>query len=244
MTQDRQSIRFLPCGDTSFSMEFGTQMDRRINARVIGLYKKVQHDSPAGVREMIPTFRSLLVIFDPAEIRPEDLQEQLLSMLEDVETDHAPGRRWALPVCYEGEFAPDLDDVAKDTGLSADEVRDLHTGRDYFVYMIGFLPGFGYMGDLAEAIQLPRRTNPRTHVPLGSVAIAKDMTAVYSLESPGGWHLLGRTPVPLFNPAWEKPVLLAPGDSVGFEPVSASDYAAIERDIAAGTFDIQPEIPA
>ncbi len=237
-------IRFLPCGDTAFSMEFGAEMNRAINAKVINLYKKVRAAAPEGVTEMIPTFRALLVMFDPEKTRPEALQEELLTMLDGISDEQEPGRRWRLPVLYGGEHGPDLEDVARQTGLSPDEVRNLHASEDYFVYMIGFLPGFGYMGDIPDKLRLPRRTNPRTHVPQGSVAIAKDMTAVYSLESPGGWHLLGRTPVPLFNPAWEQPVLLAPGDTVAFAAVSEQEYARIEEDIAAGTHEIQPEQPA
>lgn len=241
MIQNQQTIRFLPCGDTAFSMEFGTEIDRVINAKVIALYKRARHQMIEGIAEMIPTFRSLMVCFDPEKASPENLQEQLLGLLDDIECDDEPGRRWTLPVCYDEEFGPDIADVAVETGLSPDEVRNLHAQQSYFVYMIGFLPGYGYMGDVPEAIHVPRRASPRIRVPRGSVAIAKDMTAVYSLESPGGWHLIGRTPVRLFDPAASSPVLLAPGDIVGFEPISPQDYASIERDVQSGITVIQPE---
>jgi KipI family sensor histidine kinase inhibitor len=241
MISDHPTIRFLPCGDTAFSMEFGAKIDRAINAKVVALYKKAQHKTVDGIVELIPTFRSLLVCFDPEKAHPEELQHKLLAMLEDAGHDSEPGRRWTLPVCYEQDFGPDLADVAQETGLSADEVRNLHAQHSYFVYMIGFLPGYGYMGDLPEAIRVPRRTSPRTRVPRGSVAIARDMTAVYSLESPGGWHLIGRTPIKLFDPDAASPVLLAPGDIVSFESICSGDYAAIERDVLAGNSVIQPE---
>lgn len=215
-------------------MEFGASVDRATNAKVIALYRRVHARAIPGVIEMIPTFRSLLVSFDPDLVNPASLQEKLLECLDEGGGEVSGGRSWTLPACYEGEFAPDLADVAKEAGLSEAEVVKLHAGRPYFVYMIGFLPGFGYMGDVAEPIRLPRRTHPRTRVPRGSVAIAGEMTAVYSLESPGGWHLLGHTPVPLFDPEADRPVLLAPGDTVTFEPVGLRDHQLIADDIANG----------
>lgn len=241
MTLDHNSIRFLPCGDTAFSMEFGKEIDRAVTARVIALYKKVGEEAVEGVLEMIPAFRSLLVLFDPERIHPQDLQDRLLRLLDETEFDHLTGRRWRLPVCYGGECGPDLAEVARDTGLSEDEVWQLHAGQSYFVYMIGFLPGYPYMGDIVEPIRVPRRPNPRIRVPRGSVAIAQAMTAIYSLESPGGWQLIGRTPVPLFDPKAERAVLLSPGDTVTFEPISARDFVAIEREFAAGMRVIEAE---
>ncbi len=241
MTLDHNSIRFLPCGDTAFSMEFGKEIDRAVTARVIALYKKVGEEAVEGVLEMIPAFRSLLVLFDPERIHPQDLQDRLMRLLDETECDHLTGRRWRLPVSYGGECGPDLAEVARDTGLSEDEVWQLHAGQNYFVYMIGFLPGYPYMGDIVEPIRVPRRPNPRIRVPRGSVAIAQAMTAIYSLESPGGWQLIGRTPVPLFDPKAERAVLLSPGDTVTFEPISARDFVAIEREFAAGTRVIEAE---
>ncbi len=222
-------------------MEFGTELDRAINAKVIALYKEARYQSIEGVTEMIPTFRSLLVQFDPRLTSPGDLEDKFLALLSGLDVEHTPGRRWVLPVCYEGEFGPDLDDVAKQTGLTPREVWQTHSSETYFIYMIGFLPGYGYMGDVPEAIRVPRRKEPRTRVPRGSVAIATDMTAIYSLESPGGWNLIGRTPVPLFNPTAQEPVLLAPGDHVVFDPVSRQAFAAIERDVAAGAHVLEAE---
>lgn len=215
-------------------MEFGSSIDRATNARVIALYRQALARALPGVVELIPTFRSLMVSFDPGRVHPDSLQEKLLECLDEGGGEVSGGKSWTLPVCYEADYAPDLAEVAKQAGLSEAELVQLHAGRPYFVYMIGFLPGFGYMGEVDAAIRLPRRTHPRTRVPQGSVAIAGEMTAVYSLESPGGWHLLGRTPVPLFDPAAAAPVLLSPGDSVTFEPVSARDFHLIEDDLAKG----------
>jgi KipI family sensor histidine kinase inhibitor len=136
-------------------------------------------------------------------------------------------RLWRVPVCYESDFAPDLESVARQTKLAPEEVVALHSGTRYHVYMIGFVPGFPYMGDLAEALVLPRRADPRIRVPPGSVAIATAMTAIYPLESPGGWHLIGTTPIRIFDTAASPPALFAPGDAVEFEPVDSATFARI-----------------
>ena len=225
-------------------MEFGAEIDHAVNAKIIALYKKAKHHSLNGITEMIPTFRSLMVLFDPEQVDRVELQQSLLSILDTIEYGKESGRHWTLPVCYDAEFGPDMADVAEQSGLSTDEVRNLHAQQSYFVYMIGFLPGYGYMGDLPEPIRLPRRTTPRTRVPRGSVAIAKDMTAVYPLESPGGWHLIGRTPIRMFNPSADEPVLLAPGDQVSFKAISSKEYSALEREVAAGVHALKAESSA
>lgn len=241
MDTEQVIVRFLSCGDTAFSMELGEGIDRDTNARVIALYKKARDDGISGIVAMSPTFRSLLVQFDPDMVHPKDLEQKFLSLLDGLDSTSAPGRHWRLPMCYDGEFGPDLADVARQTGLSTGEIRRLHAGQDFFIYMMGFLPGYAYMGDLPEPIRVPRRQTPRTRLPRGSVAIAGELTSAYPLESPGGWNLIGRTPVPLFDPAREVPVLLAPGDLVTFEPVSEKDFASLERDIASGAYVAQPE---
>jgi KipI family sensor histidine kinase inhibitor len=241
MVKRDQPVRFLPCGDAAFSMELGNEIDRQVNAKVIALYKTAQRLEHTGIIAMIPTFRALFVQFDPERVQPGDLQERLMSMLDDLDYEDAPGRRWTLPACYGDEFGPDLADIARQTGMSADEVRETHAGVHYFVYMIGFLPGYAYMGDVPEAIRVPRRENPRTRLPRGSVAVAGQVTSIYPLESPGGWSLIARTPVPMFDPAADMPVLLAPGDMVAFEPISPGEFAAIERDIASGDYTVQME---
>jgi KipI family sensor histidine kinase inhibitor len=241
MDPEQDIVRFLPCGDTAFSMELGDKIDRDTNARVIALYKKACQNKINGLVAMSPTFRSLLVQFDPFVVHPTDLEQRFLSLLDGLDCAAAPGRHWRLPLCYDGEFGPDLADVARQTGLSTGEIRRLHAGQDFFIYMMGFLPGYAYMGDLPEPIRVPRRQTPRTKLPRGSVAIAGELTSAYPLESPGGWNLIGRTPVPLFDPAKDMPVLLAPGDLVTFEPVSAREFAGLERDIASGAYVIRPE---
>ena len=164
------------------------------------------------------------------------------TMTAGLAASELPGRRWFMPACYEAEYAPDMDDVAARTGLTAEAVIALHSGRDYHVYMIGFLPGYPYMGDLPDELSLPRRDYPRLKVPAGSIAIAMAMTAIYAVASPGGWHLIGRTPVRLFDPARRPAALLRPGDRVRFEPVPLADYAAIERACADGSYEVRNEV--
>jgi KipI family sensor histidine kinase inhibitor len=146
-------------------------------------------------------------------------------------------------VCYDPAFALDLEDVAARTGLAPSEVVESHSATTYHVYMIGFLPGYPYMGDLPARLALPRRENPRTQVPAGSVAIATTMTAVYTLQSPGGWHILGRTPAPLWNRRRSPPAVLAPGDKVRFAPVSLDEFERLAQRAAAGALELEAEDP-
>ena len=146
------------------------------------------------------------------------------ALLERVGAVKQQARLWRIPVCYEGEYAPDLAEVATRTGLDPDDVVRLHTTVRFHVYMLGFLPGFPYLGDLPERLILPRRKDPRLRVPAGSVAVATNLTAVYAHESPGGWHLIGRTPVVFFDAKKDRPSVLAPGDAVVFKPIGKDEF--------------------
>jgi KipI family sensor histidine kinase inhibitor len=221
--------RFLPCGDAALTVELGPGVDRQVNARALRLHRALAETPPPGVTASFPAFRSVLVQYDPLSTRAEDLRPALESLLGLVEDRALPSRRWLLPVCYEGEAAMDLAGAAALAGLTPEQAIECHSGETYYVYMLGFLPGFGYMGDVPESLRLPRRTDPRTRVPKGSVAIAAGFTAVYPLESPGGWHIIGRTPAVLFDPHARDAILLAPGDHVRFTPVSSDEYGVIAR---------------
>ncbi|MGH3579714.1 MAG: 5-oxoprolinase subunit PxpB, partial [Mycobacterium sp.] len=151
-----------------------------------------------------------------------------------------PRRLWRVPVCYQNELGPDLASVAERTGLGIDDVVALHVGTRYHVYMIGFVPGYPYMGDLPEALVLPRRVDPRIRVPPGSVAIATTLTAIYPLESPGGWHLIGTTPIPLFDAHASPPALFAPGDAVEFEAIDPGTFARLRAAVERREYRLQP----
>ena len=172
-------VRFLSVGDRAFAVEFGDRIDRALSSAVLRLDAVIRADRPPGVVETVPTFRSLLVHYDPLATSRADLERAIAGLLDRDGGGHAAGRLWRIPVCYEGEFAPDLAEVAQLTGLGPGDVVALHSGARYHVYMLGFLPGFPYLGDLPAELALPRRADPRVRVPAGSIAIATSLTAIY-----------------------------------------------------------------
>ncbi len=234
--------RFLAAGDTALVVEFGDVVDRGVSDRVLALADAIDARSIPGVVEMVPTFRSLMIHYDPMRLDEAGLKAEIEPLLsQHAAVRHRP-RVWTLPVCYGGAHGPDLAEVAERTGHSEPEVVALHTAVPWHVYTLGFLPGYPYMGDGPEALSLPRRETPRVRVPMGSVCIAFRLAGIYSLESPGGWHLLGRTPVRLFDPRRRDAVLLAPGDTVRFETVERDRFEALDADAAAGRLVLQPSI--
>jgi KipI family sensor histidine kinase inhibitor len=240
MTSNPRPVRFLAAGDTALVVEFADNVDRAVSDRVIGLADAVEARAIPGVVELVPTFRSLMVHYDPLRISYGDLEAAIAPLLDGIGAVNHRERLFTLPVSYGGAFGPDLEEVAERTGMSPAEVVRLHTSVTYHVYTIGFLPGYSYMGDGPAELSLPRRETPRLRVPMGSVSIAFRQVGIYSLESPGGWNLLGRTPVRLFDTRRAKPVLLTPGDKVRLEPISADDYHRLADQAAAGRLDIQP----
>ena len=234
-------VRFLSVGDRALAVEFGDRIDRALSSAVLRLAAVIRAERPTGVVETVPTFRSLLVHYDPLLTSRADLEGVIARLLDRDEGGRARGRLWRIPVCYEGESAPDLAEVARLTGRAPSEVVALHCGTRFHVYMLGFLPGFPYLGDLPAALALPRRADPRVRVPAGSIAIATSLTAIYPYRSPGGWHLIGATPIRLFDPARTPPALLMPGDAVQFEPIDPAAFAAIRGAVARGGYAIDSE---
>ena len=222
-------VRFLSVGDRALSREV-LRLDRVIRAA-----------RPAGVVETVPTFRSLLVHYDPLATSRADLERAIAGLLDRVEEARTDARLWRVPVCYEGEFAPDLAEVARQTGLTPSAVINLHSDVRYHVYLLGFLPGFPYMGDLPPRLALPRRADPRLRVPAGSISIATALTAIYPYESPGGWRLIGATPIRFFDPARNPPSLLAAGDAVLFDPIDPDAFAAIRVAVDNGGYAVESE---
>lgn len=233
--------KLLSAGDTAFVVEFGDTIDRPTNARVMALHHAIaqaraQGDLP-GVIETVPTFRSLMVQYDPLHTSRSELEAPVLAMAQQEAGMTAAGRRWRIPVCYDAELAPDLDEVAERTGLSREQVVERHLGATFFAYVLGFMPGFAYLGGLPRELELPRRKEPRVRVPKNSVAIAQALTAIYPWESPGGWHLIGRTPIALFDLRRPQPILWAAGDEVVFRRIDRGAFDTIARQVEAGTFD-------
>ncbi len=242
MNTDSTSAHFLPAGDTALVVEFGDRIDRELSERVLRLGAQVRKARLAGVIETVATFRSLLVHYDPMRTSNAHLITAIRSLLDEGSTEVQPRRRWRIPACYDPVCAPDLADVAQRSGLTTTEVVSLHCACRFHVYMIGFVPGYPYMGDLPPALVLPRRVDPRVRVPAGSIAIATHMTAIYPIDSPGGWHLIGTTPVRLFDPGAARPALLSPGDSVQFEPINASELERLRSAVAAGDYSVPCEV--
>lgn len=235
-------VRYLPAGDTALVVEFGDRIDRELSERVLRLGAQVRTARLTGVIETVATFRSLMVHYDPLRTSNAQLGIAIRNLLDEGGTEAQPRRLWRIPACYEPECAPDLADVAQRTGLTTTDVIRLHSSCRFHVYMIGFVPGYPYMGDLPPALVLPRRVDPRVRVPAGSIAIATTMTAIYPIESPGGWHLIGTTPVRLFDLGAAQPALLSPGDAVQFEPISASELERLRAAVAAGVYDVPCEV--
>ena len=232
--------RFLDLGDRAITVEFGDAIDPARLSRVAALDHACARAALPGVIETVPTFRSLTVIFDPLATTRAELLPALQGLLAGADMPDARTQRsWRLPACYEGDLAPDLADVAQRCGINADALVELHAGKEYVVYMLGFLPGFPFMGDVEQDLRLPRRSEPRVAVPAGSVAIANGLTAIYPWESPGGWHLLANCPVPLFDATRAAPALLAAGDRVRFAPVDTAEHARIAAALRGGEIAVE-----
>src|SRR5229473_3464614 len=197
------SVRYLSCGDTAFTVEFGNEISPEINGKVMALHAEIGRAKAAG---SLP--------------------------------GGGPSRHVSIPCCYDDpEFAPDLADVAKRTKKTTDQVIAAHLASPFKVYVLGFMPGLAYVAGLDPSLYLPRRSQPRVRLPRSSVAIAMDMTTIYPFESPGGWHLIGRTPLWMFDQRREQPVFLAPGDSLSFQRIDRKSFDRIARAVEAGTFD-------
>jgi len=226
--------RFLPCGDSALTVEFGSSIDPELNGRVLALDALLRENPPAGLIETVPTYRSLTLQFDPTVMDHTALIRRLEEAVRDLPSHSATGARWRVPVVYGGEFGIDLEDVAERHGLSPSQLIDIHAGAIYRIYMIGFLPGFAYLGGLDPRIATSRRTQPRLKVPSGSIMIGGEQAGIVPMEMPSGWHLLGRTPVLSYMPERDPAFLFAAGDEIVFEPIDASRWQELENAALAG----------
>jgi len=212
-------------GDRGLLLEFGDEISHEINEKVRRMALAIQAEAITGIIETVPTYRSLLIIYDPLILSIEDLKTRLQKIEEGLEQTPFPEPKLTqIPAVYGGPYGPDLDFVSQYHGISHQEVIQLHCSKPYFIYMIGFMPGFPYMGELPEALVTPRLKTPRLSVPAGSVAIAQKQTGIYPMESPGGWQIIGRTPVKIFDSRSEPPALLQMGDLVQFYSISEEEF--------------------
>lgn len=211
-------------GDRALLVELGDGISPLINKKVRELFLAIERHEIEGVMELVPAYRSLLITYDPLKITLPGLKESINHLKETMDRTQIPEpRTLKIPVVYGGEYGPDLQWVARYHQITPEEAIRLHTASTYRVYMIGFTPGFAYMGELPDTIATPRKETPRTSVPRGSVGIAQSQTGVYPAESPGGWQIIGRTPLRLFDPAKWPPTPLEMGDLVKFFPIKEEE---------------------
>jgi 5-oxoprolinase (ATP-hydrolysing) subunit B len=228
--------RIVPAGDTGLVVELGDTVSLAVNARVRALDRLVAARKITGVIETLPTNRSLFVSYEPLVLDHRELCRAIAALLERVppEPEERAGRSWIVPVAYGGAFGVDLARVAATLRLGEDEVVERHAQRAYRVFMIGFQPGFSYLGELDPTLAVSRLDEPRDEVPSGTVSIAGVQTVINSVAAPSGWNLIGRTPVRLFDLRRGAPFLLAPGDEVRFRPVPHAAWPALEARAASG----------
>lgn len=233
-------IRLLVCADTALTVELGDDIDRDVNAAVLALERRVLSARLPGVVETVPTYRSLTLHIDPAVADPGELGPAVLRLATGEPPLPPPCRGWRVPVVYGGAHGIDLDAVAGRHGMSPAEVVARHCASEYRVFMVGFLPGYAYLGGLDPRLALSRRPSPRPSTPAGTISIGGRQALVASVAAPSGWHLLGRTPVRSFMPGRDPVFLFEPGDAIRFEPIPASEWDDLDRAAAAGETVARP----
>lgn len=237
---------FLTVGDHALSVEFGRTVDPAVNARVLRLDRSLQTAEIPGLVELVPTYRSLLIHYDPLTISRRDLETAVRAKLGTMDGPDttAATRRWSVPVCYGGEFGEDLTALAAHHRMTEVSVIDAHTTAMFRVYMIGFAPGFAYLGGLPDRLATPRRIEPRMWTPAGSVAIGGAQASIASVAGPSGWHMIGRTPYASFDPNREPVFLFQAGDEIQFTAIGSDDWQTLSDRLSHGEFRPEPALAA
>ena len=225
-----QKIKIVAAGDSSILIEFGREINEEINRKITTTVQLIHAQQIEGVVDMIPAFCTLLINYDPRIVSFEKMRKRIQELVK-MEVKAGTGRKkvFEIPVCYGGEYGPDIDNIASHAGLTKEEVIQIHSSRDYLIYMLGFLPGFCYLGGLDERIHTPRLANPRMKINAGSVGIGGSQTGIYPLDSPGGWQLMGMTPVKTYDPDRETPILVEAGDYIRFIPIDEQEYRRLKE---------------
>jgi KipI family sensor histidine kinase inhibitor len=232
----------LPSGDSALVLQIGETVDAEANARIISLNAELEARAIPGVEEIVPTYRSLLLRYDPEIVRGAELERVLLDAFAHNATTGSAGRLWTVPCLYGGEVGQDLDELAAMKNLTPQEVVTLHSGAEYRIYMIGFAPGFAYLGGLPDILHTPRLLKPRQNIPAGAIGIGGQQGNINSVASPSGWRFLGWTPLRTFDPARAEPFLFRAGDRVRFRAIGAAEAEELAARSAAGETIIQPEL--
>jgi KipI family sensor histidine kinase inhibitor len=235
--------RFLSGGDNAIFVELGDSIAPEVNQRVRNLKLALEKAGVAGVVESVPAYRSLLVYFNPLKVDVSKIRQTVSHLLQSTTVAELPKPRLIeIPTVYGGEFGPDLELVARHNNLSPAEVVRIHGSARYLIYMLGFMPGFPYLGGMSPEIATPRKTTPRLKIPAGSVGIAGNQTGIYPAESPGGWQIIGRTPLELFHPDQEPPSILQAGDYLSFVSITAEEFAGIKEAVRNGTYRLNERL--
>ncbi len=233
--------RIKNAGDCAVTVEFDNEISEKVNQHVVQLKESINKSKLEGIDSVIPTYRALLIQYNPQNITYRLLLDKIDGFINGIATSvDSHSKVFVIPVCYGSEFGPDIDTVAKQNKLMHEEVVKIHSGLDYRIYMLGFTPGFPYLGGMDKRIETPRLEKPRTKIRAGSVGIAGGQTGIYPIDSPGGWQIIGRTPLMLFDKEKESPILLEAGSYIRFKPIDMETYLKIEKTIKLGTYE--PEI--
>nr|WP_283244988.1 5-oxoprolinase subunit PxpB [Gehongia tenuis] len=223
-------IEILPCGDSAVTVEFENKISHKINHGVRDLKDAILEAHIPGVGEMIPTYRALMVQYDPCQISYPELVHRIVHLHGSTGKKAAsPAKTIEIPVLYGGKYGPDLADVAQYHHISMEDVVRIHTRPKYLIYMLGFTPGFPYLGGMSKKIATPRLETPRTRIAAGSVGIAAQQTGLYPIDSPGGWRIIGRTPLKLYDPLRENPILLEASQYIKFRAINEQEFLAIQQ---------------
>lgn len=230
-------VRYLVSGDCAVCVEFGNEISPEINRKIRAFKIAVEKAGIEGIVETVPTYRSLLVVYKPEVIRFKELTDKFEGILDSMDSIQIPPPTVIeIPVLYGGEMGPDLLNVASHNGKTPEEVIKIHTSEEYLIYMLGFIAGFPYLGGMSKEIATPRLKSPRVKIEGGSVGIAGEQTGIYPVASPGGWQLIGRTPLKLYDADREKPVLLEAGQYIKFRSVTEKEYRKIEKQVNDNTY--------
>lgn len=229
-------------GDRGLRIQLGDSISKETNERIRSLSALLEKETNSGIIEWIPTYTAITIYYDPVQTTYEELRERMIFLYEGLSNRAIPPAEViTIPVCYGGIYGPDIGHVAACNGLTDEEVIKIHSEPDYLIYMMGFAPGFPYLGGMSEKLATPRLASPRTRIPAGSVGIAGSQTGVYPLESPGGWQIIGRTPLNLYNPENDTPILLRAGNYVRFKPITEKEYYTIAQAVSRNTYQIEKE---